>query len=232
MSRPAHDPSAVLRRLGSLPLSRHTVRTVLRAFAEEAAGVLGAAPEASVTLVRGGPGRTVASSGALAVRLDEVQSRVDSGPCLEPAREGDPASVRAGETGRWADVAAALRDAGCAGVWSRPLPVQGPVSGSLDLHVRGGDDEAVAQVAASSAETAAVPVTNTWLYEEAVPTADDLRLALETRAVIEQAKGILVERLEVTADQAFDALARTSNDTNTKRRDVAQAIVDTGKIAR
>jgi hypothetical protein len=232
VSRPDHDLTAVLRRLGSLPVSRHTVATVLREFSDEAAAVLGATPEASVTLVRGGPGRTVASSSALALRLDEVQYRGDSGPCLDAAREGHPTSVRAGEASRWPDVAAALRDAGCAGVWSHPLPVEGPVSGSLNLYVRGGDDEDVAQVAAPLVETAVVPVANTWLYEEAVRTADNLRLALETRAVIEQAKGILMERLKVTADQAFDALARTSNDTNTKLREVAQAIVDTGEIPR
>ena len=87
-------------------------------------------------------------------------------------------------------------------------------------------------MAAALVEVAAVPVTNVWLYEESVRTVENLRVALETRAVIEQAKGILMERLKITADQAFDALARTSNDTNTKLREVAQAVVDTGQIPR
>ena len=88
------------------------------------------------------------------------------------------------------------------------------------------------EVAATLVEVAAVPVTDVWLYEDRVRTVDDLRDALETRAVIEQVKGILMERLGITADQACDALARTSHDTNTKLREVAQAVVGTGQIPR
>ncbi len=73
-------------------------------------------------------------------------------------------------------------------------------------------------------------MANVWLYEEAMRTTENLRAALESRAVIEQAKGILMERLKVTADRAFDTLVRVSNDTNTKLRDVAQAVVDTGSV--
>ena len=232
MSRPDPDLSAVLRRLGSVPVSRHDLPAVLGEFVESAAAVLGARPEASVTLVRGGPGRTVASTGPLALRLDEVQYGGDTGPCLESARGGRPTAVLAPDGSRWPGVAAALRDAGLDGVWSHPLPVDGPVAGSLNLYVRGDHAGAAPEVAAALVATAVVPVTNAWLYEEAVRTADNLRLAMETRAVIEQAKGILMERLRITADQAFEALARTSNDTNTKLRDVAQAIVDTGRFPR
>jgi hypothetical protein len=231
VSRPDRDLSAVLRRLGSLPVSRHTVASVLRELVDEAAPVLGSPPEASVTLVRGGPGRTIASSGPTALELDEVQYRGDSGPCLHSAREGAPVTVLATDGDRWPDVTAALRAAGCDGVWSHPLPVEAPVGGSLNLYVRGGDPGA-AEVADALVQAAVVPVANAWLYEEVVRRADNLRIALQTRAVIEQAKGILMERLRITADQAFDALVRTSNDTNTKVREVAQAIVDTGQIPR
>ncbi len=58
--------------------------------------------------------------------------------------------------------------------------------------------------------------------------AENYQRALESRAVIDQAKGILMERYELTADLAFQALTRVSMQTNTKVRDVADTLVRTG----
>jgi AmiR/NasT family two-component response regulator len=69
-----------------------------------------------------------------------------------------------------------------------------------------------------------------YLYESAVERAGHLQAALDSRAVIDQAKGILMERFKMTADQAFQALARISMESNTKVREVAQRIVDTGEF--
>ena len=231
MPGPDHDLSAALRSLAAVPVDRSTVGFVLAVLVDRAAPVLGAAAEASVTLVRNGAGRTVASTGDVALRLDEVQYRGDAGPCLDAATAGRPTRAIADDGARWPDVTRALRDAGVDSIWSHPLPLAGPVRGSLNLYVRDGAGGS-SEVAATLVEVAAVPVTNVWLYEESVRTTENLRVALESRAVIEQAKGILMERLKITADQAFDALARTSNDTNTKLRAVAQAVVDTGQIPR
>ena len=64
-------------------------------------------------------------------------------------------------------------------------------------------------------------------------TADDLagmRAAMASRAVIEQAKGILIERHKLTEDQAFTELSRASQNTNIKLRDVADELVRTGAL--
>jgi AmiR/NasT family two-component response regulator len=64
-------------------------------------------------------------------------------------------------------------------------------------------------------------------------TVDDLagmRAAMASRAVIEQAKGILMERKKFTEDQAFTALTRASQNTNIKLRDVADELVRTGAL--
>ena len=89
-------------------------------------------------------------------------------------------------------------------MWSHPLPTDEPVTGSLNLYVRRGGDPGTRAAAADLVERAVVPVTNVWLYAEAVRNADT----------------------------ALEALVRTSNDTNRKLRDVAQAVVDTGEIPR
>jgi AmiR/NasT family two-component response regulator len=62
--------------------------------------------------------------------------------------------------------------------------------------------------------------------------SDNLQAALETRAVIDQAKGILVERYKLTPDQAFKLLAQASMATNRKLRDIAEQLVQTGELAR
>jgi hypothetical protein len=193
-------------------------------FADRAAAALGVVPAASLTLVSDAPARTVAASDPLAVRLDAVQYGEDAGPCLEAARRGGPAGVVGDSDDRWPVFARALVDAGCDSVWSHPLPLQGATAGSLNVYLPEGVAPDRRTTAAVLAEGAVLPLTNVWLYEEALRTSE------ESRAVIEQAKGILMERLKVTADRAFDVLARISNDTNTKLRDVAQTIVDTGSV--
>jgi AmiR/NasT family two-component response regulator len=73
-------------------------------------------------------------------------------------------------------------------------------------------------------------MANMHAYQGARTLADNLAVALESRAVIDQAKGILMERLKLTADQAFQALATVSMHSNTKVRDVADHLVQTGEF--
>ena len=62
--------------------------------------------------------------------------------------------------------------------------------------------------------------------------ADNLQVALESRAVIDQAKGILMERHKLTADQAFQVLAQMSMRRNLKLRAIAEELVLTGQLPR
>jgi AmiR/NasT family two-component response regulator len=67
-----------------------------------------------------------------------------------------------------------------------------------------------------------------YAYEDARDLAEHLERALDSRAVIDQAKGILMEWYKLPADSAFQALARVSMQTNTRLRDVADDLVRTG----
>ncbi len=86
------------------------------------------------------------------------------------------------------------------------------------------------ETAARFAAYAVVPVSNMYLYESAVQRAGHLAAALDSRAVIDQAKGILMERFRLSADQAFSALAQVSMESNTGVRDVAARFVETGEL--
>ena len=115
---------------------------------------------------------------------------------------------------------------------SFPLPPQELMRGGLNVYARTSQplDEHTRQVAARFAGYAVVPLSNMYLYETAVGRAENLRTALDSRAVIDQAKGILMERHELSADQASSELAEVSMATNTRVRDIAERFVQTGVL--
>jgi AmiR/NasT family two-component response regulator len=69
-----------------------------------------------------------------------------------------------------------------------------------------------------------------YAYQNARNMADNLQAALESRAVIDQAKGVLIERHKLTPDQAFQLLAQASMNANRKVRDVADHLIHTGEL--
>ena len=102
--------------------------------------------------------------------------------------------------------------------------------GFLYAREAGAFDERSRSVARSFGPYAAVAAGNVYSYQNARAMAENLQAALESRAVIDQAKGILIERFKFTADQAFQALARVSMARNEKVRDVAERFVRTGEL--
>lgn len=219
--------------LARLSFAEHSLESVLHKVTELATRILPGQPIASVTIVADGRPSTVAASGDLAVRLDEVQYRLGSGPCLTAAVSGRPAGITDTQTdSTWTDFAAEAAAAGCDSVLSYPFPVQERVAGAMNVYARGlsASDDRTHGLVSRLAAYAVGPVSNMYLYETAVERAEHLQAALEYRAVIDQAKGILMERHKLTADQAFQLLARVSMETNTKLREVAAQFVMTGEL--
>ena len=216
-----------------MSFAEHSLDSLLRRVTDLAAQVLPGEPITSLTIVRDGRPLTVAASGELAVELDREQYRLGSGPCLTAATEGRPAEIRDTRSPEeWPEFAAHAAGHGCDSVLSFPLPVQEAVSGGLNVYARqlAGSDEPTRDLVARFAAYAVVPVSNMYLYEAAVERAEHLQSALDSRAVIDQAKGILMERFRLTPDAAFQALTRVSMETNTKVRDVALRFVTTGEF--
>jgi len=237
VTSPDHEhPVAVQRafdELGRLSLAEHSLESVLDKVTELATRVLPGEPNTSLTIVRQGRPRTVAASGALALDLDETQYRLGEGPCLAAATTGRQAEILdTGAATQWPEFAARAAERGCASVLSFPLPVQEQTSGALNVYARGGPpaDAATRDLVSRFAAYAVVPVSNMYLYESAKDQVGHLQAALDSRAVIDQAKGILMERLKLTADRAFQLLAWVSMSTNTKVRDVAETLVRTGQL--
>jgi GAF domain-containing protein len=223
------DPQEAFGELGRIRLADIDTDTLLYKIAELAKRTVPGASEVSVTLLHGNNPQTAAFTGELARALDEMQYKRGYGPCLEAA--DSTSSLMVPDTGseeRWPGWARAAEKAGAHSSLSVGLPVHEHVTGALNIYAtipNAFDDDAVA-VAQTFAGFAAVGLANAHLYQTQATLAGHMQKAMENRAVIEQAKGIIMGERRCTPDEAFAVLTKLSQDTNRKVRDVATALVE------
>jgi GAF domain-containing protein len=231
-SRPARALDA-LERLGRIALRDQSMESVLRTVTDLAKETLPGNPEVSISLLANGKPSTAVSTGQLAMDLDETQYGRGHGPCLHAASTGELTEISDARTDpRWPEYAAVAWERGSGSSLSVPLPIQEGLAGAMNVYARDPyafDDEA-REAARMFAPYAAVAVANVHAYRNARDMAQNLQVALESRAVIDQAKGILMERHQLTADQAFQAMAAVSMRANRKLRDIAEQLVRTGEF--
>ncbi|WP_369137162.1 ANTAR domain-containing protein [Modestobacter versicolor] len=237
MTVPENTPPAAvvaaLEQLARLSLREHTLESVLQTVVDLAERVLPGDLGTSVTLVVDGRPSTPSSSSPLALTLDREQYRRGQGPCLHAAVTGELVEIAETATEqRWAGWCRAAEGHGVGSSLSVPLSISERVAAGLNVYSR--ETYAFGTRAQSAAlqfaPFASVAVANVHAHQDLQAMAGNLQLALGSRAVIDQAKGILIERHRLTADQAFAALTAVSMRTNTKLRDVAERLVRTGVI--
>jgi GAF domain-containing protein len=229
------DAVHALERLGQLSLRGQSMEGLLQSVADLAKAVMPGNPECSVSLLINDKATTPVSTGGLARDLDESQYGRGYGPCLHAASTGELVEIADAEAdARWRDYMQSAVQRGSLSSLSVPLPIRKGVSGALNIYAREPNafDEDSRSVATKFAPYAAVAAGNLYEYQSARDMADNLQLALESRAVIDQAKGILMERHKLTADQAFQLLAQASMKANIKVRAIADHLVHTGELLR
>jgi GAF domain-containing protein len=222
-----------LERLGRLTFREHSMESVLQEVSELAKQVLPGNPETSVSVLINDRPSTVVHTGQLAMDLDESQYARDYGPCLHAARTGELTEIADAATEpRWRDYMDRAVEHGALSSLSVPLPISEGVAGALNIYARKPNafDEDSRTAATGFAPYAGVAAGNMLAYQSAQDLAGNMKTAIESRAVIDQAKGILMERYKITADQAFQALARVSMHSNRKLRDIADELVTTGQF--
>jgi GAF domain-containing protein len=129
---------------------------------------------------------------------------------------------------RWPDYAAKVQAEGVRSSLSVPLPYQGTSIGALNNYSTEPSAFATPEslaAALEAAETIAVVVSNADAHAQLGEQARNMRLAMDSRAVIEQAKGVLMAQRHIDADEAFDVLREASQRYNRKLRDIAHGIV-------
>lgn len=184
---------------------------------------------ASVSVLSDSTPETVASSSDRVLAIDSEQYAAGEGPCLEAARTGQLVRVTVDQLGgRWPRFARSAQSAGVGSYLSCPLVIDEQFAGSLNLYSERGHgfdqlDEAVLRLYVTVTSAA---IANARRYAQARRLGEQLRAALDSRAVIDQALGVLMATRGMNAEQAFSELSRQSQNTNTKLRDIAARLVE------
>ena len=199
----------------------------LDAMARTAVETIGPAKYAGVNLYDHGRFVPQAVAGEPPMVLDVLQQETGTGPCIDSSR--DQVTIRVDDMvteTRWPEYTERALALGVASMLCVPLCVNEQQLGSVSLYATDRAaftlaDEYVARLFASQAALALAEAHR----------ADQMRQALSSRDIIGQAKGILMERHRITADEAFRLLSKHSQRVNRKLADVARALAETGTTA-
>ena len=224
--RGREEPLAAFAELSKIMLGERSLDETLGRIAALARDTVPDIDEVSVTLVDRERANTVVFTGQLALHLDERQYQHGAGPCLDAAVTGETVVVDVADDSLYPDFAHSARRAGVTHSVSVGLPVPQRVVGALNLYASTPDPPAEETIALAQAfaSYAGVAVANAALYNHTAALADQMQAAMQSRSVIEQAKGILMARHGCDADEAFKTLSKLSQDSNRKVRDIAQSI--------
>jgi GAF domain-containing protein len=227
------DLSTLHQSLARVVMSGREIKDVLGDIAGAAREAIPGTAGASVTLIRGDTAFTTAYDGQIALDADMLQYEAGRGPCIDAGLAGQVLMIPdMTNEDRWPEFTERASQRGVGSSLSVPLPYQSSTIGALNTYateprVVDPDDLEVAEEIASWVALAV------GTADQVARTADDLanlRAAMVSRGVIEQAKGILIERYKVTEDQAFAILSRASQNANIKLREVADHLVRTGAL--
>lgn len=246
VARPAYAPHPATDDVPASPLARQFVQlarlllttdNVADVLAHIVTATLAVIPDAdlvSVTL-RSNDGmlHTPVDSDPVATKLDELQYLYQQGPCFDAAKRPGPTFTYSPDLAvetKWPLFGPEAAERGYSSVLSTALlpdVVPPRLSGALNIYSRGKDrlgDEVTRDRALLLATHASLALATTEAVRLAELRESQLREALETRDVIGQAKGILMQRRGLTAEAAFEMLRTTSQDLNVKLTTLAKTL--------
>jgi GAF domain-containing protein len=214
--------------LSGLLLTEESLETTLRRVADLAVRSIPGCDAVGVTLLEDGKPATRAATGGLVYEVDNYQYDIDEGPCLQSAHDRRPYEIRdMTAKGRWPQFCEHAAERGIHSSLSLPLTVRGQTLGALNLYSRisGAFSDADRETALLFASQAAVALANAQIYAASIRLATQLGEALQSRPVIDQAKGIVMAHKHCDEDEAFEVLRTASQTRHRKLRDVAQDVV-------
>jgi hypothetical protein len=211
-------------------LSPYDVHAALGELADrvsEALGLIGS----GVSLIHDGRLEFDNAHGAPIAEVERVQEQVQVGPCVAAVRSGQVVAVTdlASQADRWPDYCDAAARVGITAVASLPMRLgedDAPI-GALNLYADGLRDWPEEDVAAAAvmADMATAYLVNASYHRKQVELAEQLQSALDSRVIIEQAKGVLVARHRIAPGEAFNRLRRYARSRSVSLTSVADAVV-------
>ncbi len=202
--------------------------TLLQHVADIAQTAISGASSTGVTIDLGGHVYTAVHTDDRTLRVDSEQYDADEGPCLDASRRREIILVDADEAvAAYPRFAAAARDEGIRSFLAAPLFTTEQSLGSLNLYGRSRSafDDFDAEILAMLTSAVSRAIGDFARFRSARDVASSIQRALETRAPIEQAKGMLMAIHQVAADEAFNMLRKQSQSTNVPLRTIAANLV-------
>ncbi len=202
--------------------------TLLQRVAEIAHEAIDGADSTGVTIDLGGRTYTAVHTDQRTLRVDSEQYDAGEGPCLHSARTRTVVLVDAADAvHRWPRFAAAAADEGIHSFLAAPLFTPEQSLGSFNLYgrTRSAFDTLDAEILELLTTTVSRALGDFARFKSARDVADSIQRALDTRAPIEQAKGMLMAIRGIDADRAFDLLREQSQATNVRLHTVATTLV-------
>ncbi|MFD9324786.1 ANTAR domain-containing protein [Streptomyces sp. NPDC060065] len=202
----------------------------LRLLTDRCVGLLGASAAGVLLADRDGELRVVAASDEQVRLLELFQLQNDEGPCLDCFHTGAPVAVAdlGAATTRWPHFAVQARRRGFGAVQALPMRLRDEVVGALNLFraTPGPFDPAATPLAQALADVATISLLQQRSAHRSTVLNEQLQTALNSRVLIEQAKGKLAERQNIDMEQAFTALRGYARAHNRRLSDVARAFID------
>jgi transcriptional regulator with GAF, ATPase, and Fis domain len=198
------------------------------------ADVLGVSAAGVLLTDQRGALRVVAASTEQTRLLELLQLQTDEGPCPECFHTGRAIGVAdlSASASRWPGFTAAAREVGFASVHALPMRLRTDIIGTLNLfHTRPGAlDEDTVRLAQALADVATIGILQARAIRHRETLAEQLQTALNSRVVIEQAKGVIAERRQLGMDESFTLLRSTARSSSRRLSDLARAVVEGSEI--
>ena len=220
-----------LSRFAEVLPARYDLEDSLTELTESVTALLGLSGS-GVTMAEEGRLRFVTAVGQASRELELNQEKWQAGPCRDAFDTGEVVRVTdvREEPTRWAEFSETATRLNVAGVAGIPMRLADQIIGALNLYspeprIWSDADIAVARVLADVATSYVVNASKLRQQEQ---LSEQLQEALESRVVIEQAKGITAQQHAVSIDQAYQRMRRHARTNNASLRMVAEAIVAVG----
>lgn len=225
--RQPEELATELARMARDLLSQDSLQNTLDRIVRYALDLVDGCERAGIMMVSKGKVLTLAFSDEEARTSDRVQGELGEGPSFDAARGGQESYLipdLTAEAGRWPRYGPYARKLGIGSVLGFKLFTEEETLGALNLYASrpGALDQRSEQMGWLLASHAAVAIAS-------ARSDADLHRAVSSRQEIGIAVGILMERHKLSADEAFTVLSRASQDTNTKLREVARRVAETGE---
>ncbi len=188
----------------------------------QAAGIMLAGPDGQL--------RVMASSSEAMRFLEQFEVQTQEGPCFDSYRTGQAVVNQDLDrrSGRWPRFCAEAVDAGFHSAHALPLRLRGTVIGALNLFRTdvGEMGPADFEIAQAFADVATVGILQHRAAFEAEVVAQQMTHALSSRVTLEQAKGMIAERLDLDMERSFATLRNHARNHTLRLVDVAQSVID------